>query len=825
MKELEKEKQKKNSNKSSERVKNVDNSFKNRVSKLKNCLSRGKEKLNKFLGIDKMKRYTTFNMFKNGYTYLIMGILIITSLIYVHRNAISTKTGGGLISLENPFMVLYSLLMFVLPIVTLFSYSEKDLELREKAKKENKVLKYTIVKFIEIFVFTISVSVLTFLGTFIYKYNNAFELKYNILPFIGVLFASITYTASVIISYEFIQDRKMIAISPLIAILIIGLPNFIIQMVAKNGDFLTIMNIGIFLLEVITLTRLIIFAVYTAILLIIVFLIAKNNQRKYKEKVNEKNNLKSKILRLTNKRNVQFILIILTIISALLFAYLNIYFGNKFKDRIDFNSDKKYTLTKELKNFIKNDLKEELILAYKGENSNSIYIKSLQEQIEKINNKVKFIVLNQEDTKERIKDGITEAIYIIKVNSEKNTSNRYVIDLKKYATIAGTKENELNSLLESEILEGLKIMSLDQKKLEIGFLNLFDNTINFRMNGLKTIIVNKGMKYTEFKSLKKEELNKVSTLIIPLLPRDITEEEKKLLEEFKENGGNIISFRPSGEEGKLAATPVLDAFMAEYGVKVNNREFVLEFDDKRRNVSLKQLTDEEVKEEEKKTGEKKAVKTVYDNRMMYVDMVSNTRITEYLEAARLEAPARTVLTGRVQKLNNVDGDKIKYTPIYQTSKKARVTTEKEKDTEKEKSDKGIEGMYDVLSLSEVKVKDNKVSKLITIPSIMMFTDTKYPNIAEGQVELSKLRSVEYLVSGMINELINPNGEVKTKKESLNVYVPYLNQEEMKDRKYEEIAKNKVKIKEKLIFAYGSIFIIISIVVFYKSFTSKENKEK
>ena len=825
MKELEKEKQKKNSNKSSERVKNVDNSFKNRVSKLKNCLSRGKEKLNKFLGIDKMKRYTTFNMFKNGYTYLIMGILIITSLVYVHRNAISTKTGGGLISLENPFMVLYSLLMFVLPIVTLFSYSEKDLELREKAKKENKVLKYTIVKFIEIFVFTISVSVLTFLGTFIYKYNNAFELKYNILPFIGVLFASITYTASVIISYEFIQDRKMIAISPLIAILIIGLPNFIIQMVAKNGDFLTIMNIGIFLLEVITLTRLIIFEFYTSILLIIVFLIAKNNQRKYKEKVNEKNNLKSKILRLTNKRNVQFILIILTIISALLFAYLNIYFGNKFKDRIDFNSDKKYTLTKELKNFIKNDLKEELILAYKGENSNSIYIKSLQEQIEKINNKVKFIVLNQEDTKERIKDGITEAIYIIKVNSEKNTSNRYVIDLKKYATIAGTKENELNSLLESEILEGLKIMSLDQKKLEIGFLNLFDNTVNFRMNGLKTIIVNKGMKYTEFKSLNKEELNKVSTLIIPLLPRDITEEEKKLLEEFKENGGNIISFRPSGEEGKLAATPVLDTFMAEYGVKVNNREFVLEFDDKRRNVSLKQLTDEEVKEEEKKTGEKKAVKTVYDNRMMYVDMVSNTRITEYLEAARLEAPARTVLTGRVQKLDNVDGDKIKYTPIYQTSKKARVTTEKEKDTETEKSDKGTEGMYDVLSLSEVKVKDDKVSKLITIPSIMMFTDTKYPNIAEGQVELSKLRSVEYLVSGMINELINPNGEVKTKKESLNVYVPYLNQEEMKDRKYEEIAKNKVKTKEKLIFAYGSIFIIISIVVFYKSFTSKENKEK
>ena len=825
MKELEKEKQNKKSNKSSERVKNVDNSFKNRVSKLKNCLSRGKEKLNKFLGIDKMKRYTTFNMFKNGYTYLIMGILIITSLIYVHRNAISTKTGGGLISLENPFMVLYSLLMFVLPIVALFSYSEKDLELREKAKKENKVLKYTISKFIEIFVFTISVSVLTFLGTFIYKYNNAFELKYNILPFIGVLFASITYTASVIISYEFIQEKKMIAISPLIAIAIIGLPNFIIQIVAKNADFLTIMNIGIFLLEVITLTRLIIFAVYTAILLIIVFLIAKNNQRKYKEKVNEKNNLKSKILRLTNKRNVQFILIILTIISALLFAYLNIYFGNKFKDRIDFNSDKKYTLTKELKNFIKNDLKEELILAYKGDSSNSIYIKSLQEQIEKINNKVKFIVLNQEDTKERIKDGITEAIYIIKVNSEKNTSNRYVIDLKKYATIAGTKENELNSLLESEILEGLKIMSLDQKKLEIGFLNLFDNTINFRMNGLKTIIVNKGMKYTEFKSLKKEELNKVSTLIIPLLPRDITEEEKKLLEEFKENGGNIISFRPSGEEGKLASTPVLDAFMAEYGVKVNNREFVLEFDDKRRNVSLKQLTDEEVKEEEKKTGEKKAVKTVYDNRMMYVDMVSNTRITEYLEAARLEAPARTVLTGRVQKLDNVDGDKIKYTPIYQTSKKARVTTEKEKDTEKEKSDKGIEGMYDVLSLSEVKVKDNKVSKLITIPSIMMFTDTKYPNIAEGQVELSKLRSVEYLVSGMINELINPNGEVKTKKESLNVYVPYLNQEEMKDRKYEEIAKNKVKIKEKLIFAYGSIFIIISIVVFYKSFTSKENKEK
>lgn len=825
MKELEKEKQNKNSNKSSERVKNVDNSFKNRVSKLKNCLSRGKEKLNKFLGIDKMKRYTTFNMFKNGYTYLIMGILIITSLVYVHRNAISTKTGGGLISLENPFMVLYSLLMFVLPIVTLFSYSEKDLELREKAKKENKVLKYTISKFIEIFVFTISVSVLTFLGTFIYKYNNAFELKYNILPFIGVLFASITYTASVIISYEFIQEKKMIAISPLIAIAIIGLPNFIIQMVAKNTDFLTIMNIGIFLLEVITLTRLIIFAVYTAILLIIVFLIAKNNQRKYEGKGNKENNLKSKILRLTNKRNVQFILIILTIISALLFAYLNIYFGNKFKDRIDFNSDKKYTLTKELKNFIKNDLKEELILAYKGDSSNSIYIKSLQEQIEKINNKVKFIVLNQEDTKERIKDGITEAIYIIKVNSEKNTSNRYVIDLKKYATIAGTKENELNSLLESEILEGLKIMSLDQKKLEIGFLNLFDNTINFRMNGLKTIIVNKGMKYTEFKSLKKEELNKVSTLIIPLLPRDITEEEKKLLEEFKENGGNIISFRPSGEEGKLAATPVLDAFMAEYGVKVNNREFVLEFDDKRRNVSLKQLTDEEVKEEEKKTGEKKAVKTVYDNRMMYVDMVSNTRITEYLEAARLEAPARTVLTGRVQKLNNVDGDKIKYTPIYQTSKKARVTTEKEKDTEKEKSDKGIEGMYDVLSLSEVKVKDNKVSKLITIPSIMMFTDTKYPNIAEGQVELSKLRSVEYLVSGMINELINPNGEVKTKKESLNVYVPYLNQEEMKDRKYEEIAKNKVKIKEKLIFAYGSIFIIISIVVFYKSFTSKENKEK
>ena len=825
MKELEKEKQKKNSNKSSEIVKNVDNSFKNRVSKFKNCLSRGKEKLNKFLGIDKMKRYTTFNMFKNGYTYLIMGILIITSLIYVHRNAISTKTGGGLISLENPFMVLYSLLMFVLPIVTLFSYSEKDLELREKAKKENKVLKYTISKFIEIFVFTISVSVLTFLGTFIYKYNNAFELKYNILPFIGVLFASITYTASVIISYEFIQDKKMIAISPLIAIAIIGIPNFIIQMVAKNTDFLTIMNIGIFLLEVITLTRLIIFAVYTAILLIIVFLIAKNNQRKYEGKGNKENNLKSKILRLTNKRNVQFILIILTIISALLFAYLNIYFGNKFKDRIDFNSDKKYTLTKELKNFIKNDLKEELILAYKGDSSNSIYIKSIQEQIEKINNKVKFIVLNQEDTKERIKDGITEAIYIIKVNSEKNTSNRYVIDLKKYATIAGTKENELNSLLESEILEGLKIMSLDQKKLEIGFLNLFDNTVNFRMNGLKTIIVNKGMKYTEFKSLNKEELNKVSTLIIPLLPRDITEEEKKLLEEFKENGGNIISFRPSGEEGKLAATPVLDAFMAEYGVKVNNREFVLEFDDKRRNVSLKQLTDEEVKEEEKKTGEKKAVKTVYDNRMMYVDMVSNTRITEYLEAARLEAPARTVLTGRVQKLDNVDGDKIKYTPIYQTSKKARVTTEKEKDTEKEKSDKGIEGMYDVLSLSEVKVKDNKVSKLITIPSIMMFTDTKYPNIAEGQVELSKLRSVEYLVSGMINELINPNGEVKTKKESLNVYVPYLNQEEMKDRKYEEIAKNKVKIKEKLIFAYGSIFIIISIVVFYKSFTSKENKEK
>lgn len=825
MKELEKENQKKNSNKSSERVKNVDNSFKNRVSKLKNCLSRGKEKLNKFLGINKMKRYTTFNMFKNGYTYLIMGILIITSLIYVHRNAISTKTGGGLISLENPFMILYSLLVFVLPIVALFSYSEKDLELREKAKKENKVLKYTIAKFIEIFVFTISVSVLTFLGTFIYKYNNAFELKYNILPFIGVLFASITYTVSVIISYEFIQEKKMIAISPLIAIAIIGLPNFIIQMVAKNTDFLTIMNIGIFLLEVITLTRLIIFAVYTAILLIIVFLIAKNNQRKYEGKGNKENNLKSKILRLTNKRNVQFTLIILTIISALLFAYLNIYFGNKFKDRIDFNSDKKYTLTKELKNFIKNDLKEELILAYKGENSNSIYIKSLQEQIEKINNKVKFIVLNQEDTKERIKDGITEAIYIIKVNSEKNTSNRYVIDLKKYATIAGTKENELNSLLESEILEGLKIMSLDQKKLEIGFLNLFDNTINFRMNGLKTIIVNKGMKYTEFKSLKKEELNKVSTLIIPLLPRDITEEEKKLLEEFKENGGNIISFSPSGEEGKLASTPVLDTFMAEYGVKVNNREFVLEFDDKRRNVSLKQLTDEEVKEEEKKTGEKKAVKTVYDNRMMYVDMVSNTRITEYLEAARLEAPARTVLTGRVQKLSNVDGDKIKYTPIYQTSKKARVTTEKEKDTEKEKSDKGIEGMYDVLSLSEVKVKDNKVSKLITIPSIMMFTDTKYPNIAEGQVELSKLRSVEYLVSGMINELINPNGEVKTKKESLNVYVPYLNQEEMKDRKYEEIAKNKVKIKEKLIFAYGSIFIIISIVVFYKSFTSKENKEK
>lgn len=823
MKELEKEKQKKNSNKSSERVKNVDNSFKNRVSKFKNCLSRGKEKLNKFLGIDKMKRYTTFNMFKNGYTYLIMGILIITSLIYVHRNAISTKTGGGLISLENPFMVLYSLLMFVLPIVSLFSYSEKDLELREKAKKENKVLKYTISKFIEIFVFTISVSVLTFLGTFIYKYNNAFELKYNILPFIGVLFASITYTASVIISYEFIQEKKMIAISPLIAIAIIGLPNFIIQMVAKNTDFLTIMNIGIFLLEVITLTRLIIFAVYTAILLIIVFLIAKNNQRKYEGKGNKENNLKSKILRLTNKRNVQFILIILTIISALLFAYLNIYFGNKFKDRIDFNSDKKYTLTKELKNFIKNDLKEELILAYKGDSSNSIYIKSLQEQIEKINNKVKFIVLDQDDTKEKIKDGITEGIYIIKVNSEKNTSNRYVIDLKKYATIAGTKENELNSLLESEILEGLKIMSLDQKKLEIGFLNLFDNTINFRMNGLKTIIVNKGMKYTEFKSLNKEELNKVSTLIIPLLPRDITEEEKKLLEEFKENGGNIISFRPSGEEGKLASTPVLDTFMAEYGVKVNNREFVLEFDDKRRNVSLKQLTDEEVKEEEKKTGEKKAVKTVYDNRMMYVDMVSNTRITEYLEAARLEAPARTVLTGRVQKLDNVDGDKIKYTPIYQTSKKARVTTEKEKDTEKEKSDKGIEGMYDVLSLSEVKVKDNKVSKLITIPSIMMFTDTKYPNIAEGQVELSKLRSVEYLVSGMINELINPNGEVKTKKESLNVYVPYLNQEEMKDRKYEEIAKNKVKTKEKLIFAYGSIFIIISIVVFYKSFTSKENK--
>lgn len=825
MKELEKEKQKKNSNKSSEIVKNVDNSFKNRVSKFKNCLSRGKEKLNKFLGIDKMKRYTTFNMFKNGYTYLIMGILIITSLIYVHRNAISTKTGGGLISLENPFMVLYSLLMFVLPIVTLFSYSEKDLELREKAKKENKVLKYTISKFIEIFVFTISVSVLTFLGTFIYKYNNAFELKYNILPFIGVLFASITYTASVIISYEFIQEKKMIAISPLIAIAIIGLPNFIIQIVAKNTDFLTIMNIGIFLLEVITLTRLIIFAVYTAILLIIVFLIAKNNQRKYEGKGNKENNLKSKILRLTNKRNVQFILIILTIISALLFAYLNIYFGNKFKDRIDFNSDKKYTLTKELKNFIKNDLKEELILAYKGDSSNSIYIKSLQEQIEKINNKVKFIVLNQDDTKEKIKDGITEGIYIIKVNSEKNTSNRYVIDLKKYATIAGTKENELNSLLESEILEGLKIMSLDQKKLEIGFLNLFDNTVNFRMNGLKTIIVNKGMKYTEFKSLNKEELNKVSTLIIPLLPRDITEEEKKLLEEFKENGGNIISFRPSGEEGKLASTPVLDAFMAEYGVKVNNREFVLEFDDKRRNVSLKQLTDEEVKEEEKKTGEKKAVKTVYDNRMMYVDMVSNTRITEYLEAARLEAPARTVLTGRVQKLDNVDGDKIKYTPIYQTSKKARVTTEKEKDTEKEKSDKGIEGMYDVLSLSEVKVKDNKVSKLITIPSIMMFTDTKYPNIAEGQVELSKLRTVEYLVSGMINELINPNGEVKTKKESLNVYVPYLNQEEMKDRKYEEIAKNKVKTKEKLIFAYGSIFIIISIVVFYKSFTSKENKEK
>lgn len=823
MKELEKENQKKNSNKSSERVKNVDNSFKNRVSKLKNCLSRGKEKLNKFLGIDKMKRYTTFNMFKNGYTYLIMGILIITSLIYVHRNAISTKTGGGLISLENPFMILYSLLVFVLPIVALFSYSEKDLELREKAKKENKVLKYTIVKFIEIFVFTISVSVLTFLGTFIYKYNNAFELKYNILPFIGVLFASITYTASVIISYEFIQEKKMIAISPLIAIAIIGLPNFIIQMVAKNADFLTIMNIGIFLLEVISLTRLIIFAVYTAILLIIVFLIAKNNQRKYEGKGNKENNLKAKVLRLANKRNVQLILILLTIISTILFAYLNIYMGNKFKDRIDFNSDKKYTLTKELKNFIKNDLKEELILAYKGENSNSIYIKSLQEQIEKINNKVKFIVLDQEDTKEKIKDGITEAIYIIKVNSEKNTSNRYVIDLKKYATIAGTKENELNSLLESEILEGLKIMSLDQKKLEIGFLNLFDSTINFRMNGLKTIIVNKGMKYTEFKSLKKEELNKVSTLIIPLLPRDITEEEKKLLEEFKENGGNIISFRPSGEEGKLASTPVLDAFMAEYGVKVNNREFVLEFDDKRRNVSLKQLTDEEVKEEEKKTGEKKAVKTVYDNRMMYVDMVSNTRITEYLEAARLEAPARTVLTGRVQKLDNVDGDKIKYTPIYQTSKKARVTTEKEKDTEKEKSDKGIEGMYDVLSLSEVKVKDNKVSKLITIPSIMMFTDTKYPNIAEGQVELSKLRSVEYLVSGMINELINPNGEVKTKKESLNVYVPYLNQEEMKDRKYEEIAKNKVKTKEKLIFAYGSIFIIISIVVFYKSFTSKENK--
>lgn len=742
------------------------------------------------------------NFFKSIFTYILIAIV----LLFVNHEMLILGFKNSQLYINTGFTMIYSLLAITLPVLSLLIYGKKDLKIREEYIKKGKLGSFYLKQIFKIEQLLVFITVLGLLGNMLLNIYISSPVYPDFSMYFGMLLTSVIYSVVTVFCYELLLliDKK-VTLAPILAIVALNVPTVYflgIDTIFSKSAFLKQFQEGV--IEIYTVVVLL-------NLILSVVILLKLLQLYLQGKFTKINHIIFKI-----------VLTILFVGAIANFTYKISNEKKPYLGYIDTTVTRRYTLPDKLEEEAKN-VSEKIVIIYKGENKKEAFIRLLGERLKSLNSNIKFETIS--DYENKIKDSLDEAIYIVKENNP--LDKKYVIDLKTELGAENNlkKDSSINLFMYGEIITGLKLLKLEEKATNFAVLDTHKDKTKSNisiMRNLFRVIEYKGRKIEFIKELSKEELDKYSTLMIPMLEKDLTIDQLNNLIEFGKQGGNFILFRTPADKSKVVSTPNLDKLLLEYAMIINPTESVLEFDNLKRERIQVPLTEEERKKEKEKTGSLVNTKTTYNNDTFYVEFTKDTRITEYTNLRFPRVAPKITLTGAVKtddqktKENNIT-----HYPIYQTSDKARVFEKVTKEilTEKETKE-GVEGKYSVLSMAKKDLKD-KNSKFIAIPSLYTFVDVSHPSYANGKVYLGALMQTKQIIVGMLNELTLPDENLVLKEEKKELFL--ISEDKEKDGSMSSI-KDRVRIKEFIIYIYSGIILITGIVIYIQN-ERKTNKEK
>lgn len=775
------------------------------------------------------KSINNLGIFSKLLVYVVISFAILVPNFLVLERALSEET---LLVNATP-LILFNLMALVLPVLVFGIYNKNDKNINKDLNENNyknekeKGIKKLVCNFLKIEGLVLLVTTLSSLGLIFLNMYSQYKVNFELSTIIGISIVSLIYSLITFASFEIIENKKKAMV---VSMLALNIP-YLVQIVL--GKIILLSSTTIYHLLVnntyfigfteglIEYKTLIINLIYILVLLTIILI--DKNINEIKEKV--KNKLNKKNIKIPNiLKEYKKILVGILILSSIIFGYTQINLKDtNYIGKIDLTKTKKYTLSKELIDTIKK-IDKEVLITYKGNNSKIDYYKVLINEIKTLNNNVKFVVV--EDRENKLNDGISEGIYINLVNNP--DKKKYVINLnasQETVITSSKEEGKAKLIIESEIIEGLNTITKDSKETNIAIYNSYEDLQKNNVLYMESVInffESKGRKVNIINSLSKDKLENISMLVFTTLDKDITNEELENLKEMKNNGANFLVLRTTfTKDSSVKLTPVFDQFLKEYAINLPLKGIVLEQDNSKRGVSNVQLTAEEKKAEQEKTGSIVNTKKVYDNSIMYVELNDAKRVLEY---AKLRFPniapifrivGAILIDEEIKAAKNVE-----VLPIYTTTENAHYSDEfTADDFSLEKLEKGQKGRYNIATLSTIKNETNE-SKLVAVANLYMFIDNSNEEYFQG-IKLGSLLQTKQFLNGVLNEFTNPDGKIIVKEDEQK---PYVIEEDTKKDGSELSKINKAKAKQNYLLVYGISFTIIGlIVVILKNIKFKDNK--
>ena len=269
-----------------------------------------------------------------------------------------------------------------------------------------------------------------------------------------------------------------------------------------------------------------------------------------------------KVNKKTAKKSIYTFLIFLVIIA--LYFEINVIINNLNIKDIDITDQKLYSITNETKQKIENINKPVNIKLINFE----YYLdyNNISDAVNLIN---LYKEINKNITIESAKTEDDEYPYI-SISCENNSINISLDDLFLYKYSTKTYSEEEYYLAEEAITNGiLKVGSSENKDiyfyLEKSVYN--ENYISSSTLVQKIISIGNNVKYLQLSTMQAIPEN-CSCLVIPPLGEDITEQEKNIIFDYINKGGNIMLLQES-KSLLTNKTPNFDEVMAQYGFAIS----------------------------------------------------------------------------------------------------------------------------------------------------------------------------------------------------------------------------------------------------------------